>query len=241
MAFNSVERAPDLVAPRNVLVSAYDKTGLEDFVAALAAALPECRFYATGGSADALRSVLGRGAQAPGGAGRLVAVSEYTGQPEMQGGLVKTLDWKIYLGLLSESGNESHEADLKRAGAVAFDMAVVNLYPFFEAAADLASSPEELRQRIDIGGPAMLRAAAKNYLRVAAVSDPAQYAALIDEIRAGGGLSLETRRRLAAATFALCSRFDAAVSARLAGLDPAELARVYGIAPTSADRQERKR
>ncbi|MDA8427410.1 MAG: hypothetical protein M0Z80_14885 [Treponema sp.] len=236
MAFNSVERAPDLVVPRNVLVSAYDKTGLADFVAALAAALPECRFYATGGSSDALRSALG-----PAGRGRVVAVSEYTGQPEMQGGLVKTLDWKIYLGLLSESGNGSHEADLGRAGAVAFDMAVVNLYPFFEAAADPASSPEELRQRIDIGGPAMLRAAAKNYLRVAAVSAPAQYEALLGEIRAEGGIRFETRHRLAAAAFALSSRFDAAVSSRLTDLDPAELARVYGIAQAGAGRQERKR
>ncbi|HUW41328.1 MAG TPA: hypothetical protein VMV90_09970 [Rectinemataceae bacterium] len=231
MAFNSVERAPDLVAPRNVLVSAYDKTGLADFVAALAAARPECRFYATGGTADALRSALG-----PAGGGRVVAVSEYTGQPEMQGGLVKTLDWKIYLGLLSESGNESHEADLGRAGAVAFDMAIVNLYPFFEAAADPAAAPEELRQRIDIGGPAMLRAAAKNFLRVAAVSAPAQYEALLDEIRAEGGTLLGTRRRLAAAAFSLTSRFDAAVSARLEGLGPAELARAYGLPQSSAGR-----
>jgi phosphoribosylaminoimidazolecarboxamide formyltransferase/IMP cyclohydrolase len=224
MAFNKVEQAPDLVAPRNVLVSTYDKTGLSEFVSALAALRSDCRFYATGGTLDVLRSVLGPSARK-----NLVSVSDYTGQPETAGGLVKTLDWKIYLGLLAESGNARHEADLLRLGAVAFDMVVVNFYPFLEAAADTGAAPEELRQRIDIGGPAMLRAASKNYLRVAPVSDPAQYPALLSEIRFEGGTRLETRRRLSAAAFALTARFDAAVSSRLAGLGSEDIAAAYRI------------
>jgi phosphoribosylaminoimidazolecarboxamide formyltransferase / IMP cyclohydrolase len=231
MGFNSVKSADDLVVQRNVLVSTYDKAGLADFVRGLAASCaaagrPGLRFYSTGGTYEALRDAL-RGVSGT----SLVKVSDYTGQPEMKGGLVKTLDWKIYLGLLAESGDEAHEADLERSGAVAFDMVVANLYPFAEAAARAESSPEELRQRIDIGGPSMIRAAAKNFLRVASVSSPDQYGPLLAEIKASGGRTrLETRRRLAAEAFALISRFDATVAARLGGLNPAAVAAAYGIA-----------
>jgi len=230
MAFNSVKRAEDLVAIRHVLVSTYDKTGLAQLVRGIAlscaASSPEgLRFYSTGGTYDALRDALSGVSGA-----ELVKVSDYTGQPEMKGGLVKTLDWKIYLGLLAESGDPSHEADLAKAGAVAFDMVIANLYPFAEAAADPKAAPEELRQRIDIGGPSMIRAAAKNYLRVASVSSPAQYGALLAELKAKAGrTSLETRRRLAAEAFGLISRFDAVVSARLGGLDPKAVAAAYGV------------
>jgi phosphoribosylaminoimidazolecarboxamide formyltransferase / IMP cyclohydrolase len=232
MAFNSVRSARDLVAVRNVLVSTYDKAGLAEFIRGLAASLGagagSLRFYSTGGTYEALKLAL-RDAVAGGGAS-LVAVSDYTGQPEMKGGLVKTLDWKIYLGLLAESGDASHRADLERAGAVAFDMVIANLYPFAQASADPASGPEDLRQNIDIGGPSMLRAAAKNYLRVASVSSPAQYAALLEELRGTGGCTrFQTRRRLAAETFGLVSRFDAAVSARLGGLDEAVVASAYNL------------
>jgi phosphoribosylaminoimidazolecarboxamide formyltransferase/IMP cyclohydrolase len=230
MAFNSVKRAADLVALRHVLVSTYDKTGLADLVRGMAAACQGIRFYSTGGTYDALREALAGLREGSGGGPELIKVSDYTGQPEMKGGLVKTLDWKIYLGLLAESGDAAHAADLERSGAVAFDMAIANLYPFAEASADASSSPEDLRQNIDIGGPSMLRAAAKNYLRVASVSSPAQYGALLDELRETGGRTrLETRRRLAAEAFGLVSRFDAAVSARLGGLEPAVVAAAYGL------------
>jgi phosphoribosylaminoimidazolecarboxamide formyltransferase/IMP cyclohydrolase len=226
MAFNSVKRADDLVAARNVLVSTYDKTGLAELAKGMAAACPGLRFYSTGGTYDALRGAL----SGPTGGASLIKVSDYTGQPEMKGGLVKTLDWKIYLGLLAEKGDEAHEDDLERSGAVAFDMVIANLYPFAEAAADPKSSPEELRQRIDIGGPSMIRAAAKNYLRVASVSSPAQYGPLLAELKAQAGRTcLMTRRRLAAEAFGLVSRYDAVVSARLGGLDAASVAAAYGL------------
>lgn len=226
MAFNAVKEADDLVPVRRILVSTYDKTGLADFARGLVDASPEklC-FYSTGGTFNALEEALAGMTKAS-----LVAVSDYTGQPEMKGGLVKTLDWKIYLGLLSEKGDQSHEADLLRAGAVAFDMVVANLYPFAEAAGKSASAPEDLRQRIDIGGPCMIRAAAKNYLRIASVSDPGQYPALLAELRRQGGrIGFATRRRLAAEAFALTSRFDSLVSAKLASLDSEALAAAYGL------------
>ncbi|HOX33322.1 MAG TPA: hypothetical protein PLB91_13415 [Spirochaetales bacterium] len=225
MAFNRVRSAPDLVPLRNVLVSAYDKAGLPELVRSVAALCPGSRFFATGGSLETVRDALGDRA-----AGRAVSVSEYTGQPEMQGGLVKTLDWKIYLGLLAEGGNEAHAADLERAGALAFDAVIGNLYPFAEAAADPASGVEELRQRIDIGGPAMIRAAAKNFLRVAAVSDPGQYGLLLSELRSfEGSTGLSFRRRLAAEAFGRVSRFDGLVAERLAALDTAALDAAYDI------------
>jgi phosphoribosylaminoimidazolecarboxamide formyltransferase / IMP cyclohydrolase len=227
MAFNSVKRADDLVSVRNVLASTYDKAGLADFVRSIVAASPTSglRFYSTGGTYDELAKALAglKGAE-------LVKVSDYTGQPEMKGGLVKTLDWKIYLGLLAEAGDSAHEADLERAGAVKFDMVIANLYPFEAAAADAGAAPEDLRQRIDIGGPCMIRAAAKNYLRIASVSNPAQYSAVLAELNSTGGKTrLDTRRRLSAEAFALTSRFDATVSARIGGLSPAAVAAAYGV------------
>jgi phosphoribosylaminoimidazolecarboxamide formyltransferase / IMP cyclohydrolase len=223
MAFNRVRAVTDQVPLRNILVSTYDKSALAETVRAIAALCPGSCFYATGGTFDVLREALGDRA-----ASRLVAVSDYTGQPEMQGGLVKTLDWKIYLGLLAESGNASHEADLARAGALAFDAVIANLYPFAEAAADSSSGVEDLRQRIDIGGPAMIRAAAKNFLRVASISDPGQYVALLAELKnLEGHTSLAFRKNLAAEAFDRTSRFDELVSRRLAALGAAELEEAY--------------
>jgi phosphoribosylaminoimidazolecarboxamide formyltransferase/IMP cyclohydrolase len=228
MAFNSVKRADDLVPVRRILASTYDKSGLAELARGIvASAGPNAQvvFYSTGGTYEELKKALSGLSGAS-----LVAVSDYTGQPEMKGGLVKTLDWKIYLGLLAEKGDPSHQADLERAGAVAFDMVIANLYPFAEAAAEASTPPEDLRQRIDIGGPCMIRAAAKNYLRIASVSNPGQYDALLDELRAkGGSTSLETRRRLASEAFALTSRFDQTVAARLGGLETDAVAKAYGL------------
>ncbi len=229
MAFNSVASVADSVPVRRALVSVYDKAGLEELVKGLVREAPGIVFYSTGGTHEAIRATLASLGPAA-GEPRLVAVSDYTGQPEMAGGLVKTLDWKIYLGLLAETGNASHAADLARLGAQAFDLVVGNLYPFAEAAGDPSSSVETLRQRIDIGGPAMIRAAAKNFLRVASVSDPGQYGELLAELRsARGATRLEFRRRLAAAAFERISRFDRLVAERLAGVGPEALAAAYSI------------
>ena len=171
MALNVVREIDGCVAVRHVLMSVSDKSGLETFVPGLIAACPEVKIYSTGGTYTAVQKLLGPECAAQ----YLVAVSDYTGQPEMQGGLVKTLDFKIYLGLLSETYNADHQRDLARTDAVAIDMVVVNLYPFQKTVAREGVTPEEARTNIDIGGPCMVRASAKNYLRVAAVTDPADY------------------------------------------------------------------
>ena len=155
-------------------------------------------------------------------------VSDYTGQPEMQGGLVKTLDFKIYLGLLSETYNPAHEADLKRVRGVPIDLVAVNLYPFAQTVARAGATPEEARANIDIGGPCMVRAAAKNFLRVASVTDPADYGRIAAEMKAGGGsLALQTRYELARKAFAHTAAYDTAIAAYWAARGIDEVRRCY--------------
>jgi phosphoribosylaminoimidazolecarboxamide formyltransferase/IMP cyclohydrolase len=214
MAVNLVEQVEDRVPLRRAIVSVSDKSGLAEFVPGLVEACPGIRFYSTGGTFDALRGILGDAKD------RLVAVSEYTGQPEMQGGLVKTLDFKIYLGLLSESFNPAHKADLARTGSEAFDLVVVNLYPFREAIAKPGATAEAARANIDIGGPCMLRASAKNWHRVAVVVDPKTYPEVLAELRKGkGALSLEFRFGLARRAFAHTAAYDGAISEYLSKAD----------------------
>ncbi len=228
MGFNSVGEVKDLVPLRRALISVYDKGGLEPLVKGLVEAAPGIEILSTGGSFSAIAAIL-ESLQPKAGA-RLVPVSAYTGQAEMAGGLVKTLDWKIYLGLLAEPGNAEHEADLERHGAWAIDLVVGDLYPFEAAVASATATVEELRQRIDVGGPAMIRAAAKNFLRVASVSSPRQYGELLAELKAfGGASSLGFRLHLAAAAFARVSAFDSAIADRLSALGAEELSSSYRI------------
>ena len=208
MSLNIVKEIDNRVQVRNVLMSVSDKTGLEAFVPALVKACPGVKIYSTGGTYAKVKEILGDKAE-----GTLVAVSDYTGQPEMQGGLVKTLDFKIYLGLLSETYNEAHQADLKRLDAKPIDMVVVNLYPFQATVAKEGVTPEMARTNIDIGGPCMVRASAKNYLRVASVTDPLDYPAIAQELESRGGtLGLDTRFRLMKKAFTHTAEYDTAIS-----------------------------
>ena len=208
MALNIVKEIDNRIAVKHVLMSVSDKTGLETFVPALVKACPGVKIYSTGGTYVKVKEILGEQA-----AETLVAVSDYTGQPEMQGGLVKTLDFKIYLGLLSEKYNDAHQADLKRLDAQPIDMVVVNLYPFRETVAKAGVTPEMARTNIDIAGPCMVRASAKNYLRVASVTDPLDYGNLVNELQAHGGtLGLDTRFKLMKKAFAHTAEYDTAIA-----------------------------
>jgi phosphoribosylaminoimidazolecarboxamide formyltransferase/IMP cyclohydrolase len=222
MAGNIVRDIDDGVRIRHVLCSVSDKTGLDGLIPALVEINPEIRIFSTGGTFEAIRRILGQDKAQR----HLVQVSDYTGQPETQGGLVKTLDFKIYLGLLTETYNDAHREDLRRTGAVAIDMVVVNLYPFRQTVAKAGVTVEEARANIDIGGPCMVRASAKNYLRVASVVDPADYPRLIDALRKNGGkLDLAARFELARKAFAHTAAYDAAIAAYLEG---APVAAVHG-------------
>ena len=208
MSLNIVTEIDRRIKVKNVLMSVSDKTGLETFVPGLVKACPDVKIYSTGGTYAKVKEILGAAADKT-----LVAVSDYTGQPEMQGGLVKTLDFKIYLGLLSETYNAAHQADLKRLDAQMLDMVVVNLYPFRETVAKPDVTPEMARTNIDIGGPCMVRASAKNYLRVASVTDPLDYANIVTELADHEGtLGLDTRFKLMKKAFAHTAEYDAAIA-----------------------------
>ncbi len=225
MSINVVERIDKRVKVRHLLVSVSDKQGLDEFIPRLVRLNPELRIFSTGGTFAHLEKILG-----PSAGGRLVQVSEYTGQPETQGGLVKTLDFKIYLGLLTETYNEAHRSDLRRTASVPIDLVVVNLYPFRETIAKAGVSPEQARGNIDIGGPCMIRAAAKNFIRVAPVVDPADYGAILAELEAHQGATrLALRFRLAQKAFAHTAAYDRAIADYLGGLAAADVSVCYKL------------
>ena len=187
------------VAIRRALLSVSDKTGLLEFAKALAAHGVE--LLSTGGTAKALRE-----------AGLAVKdVSDHTGFPEMMDGRVKTLHPKVHGGLLGRAGTD--DAVMAEHGIEKIDLLVLNLYPFAKVSMDPSSTFEDVIENIDIGGPAMLRSAAKNFARVAVATDPAQYAGIVDELEANGGaLSAKTRFRLAVAAFNNVAFYDACIS-----------------------------
>ena len=207
MAMNIVNRIDNSVSIRHVLISVSDKNGLDTFVPQLVALNPDLKIFSTGGTFARLQEILGASAES-----HLTRVSDYTGQPETQGGLVKTLDFKIYLGLLTETYNDAHQDDLERTGAVPIDMVVVNLYPFQETVSKADVTVEKARGNIDIGGPCMIRASAKNFIRVAPVVNPVDYAMIIDELKSNQGkLSLGMRFRLAQKAFEHTAVYDRAI------------------------------
>ncbi|MDF2918700.1 MAG: bifunctional phosphoribosylaminoimidazolecarboxamide formyltransferase/IMP cyclohydrolase, partial [Microbacterium sp.] len=191
-------RARDLVAVRRALISVSDKTDLLPLAQALADAGVE--IVSTGGSAALLRD-----------AGLTVTdVAEVTGFPESLDGRVKTLHPGVHAGLLADLRLESHEVQLGELGISAFDLVVVNLYPFVETVAS-GAAPDDVVEQIDIGGPAMVRASAKNFANVAIVVSPSSYPAIIESVSAGG-TSLAQRRDLAARAFAHTAEYDRAVA-----------------------------
>jgi len=208
MAMNIVDKIDHLAAVRHVLMSVSDKSGLDTFVPELMAVNPDLKIFSTGGTYSRLQEIMGASADA-----HLIQVSEYTGQPETQGGLVKTLDFKIYLGLLTETYNEAHQGDLSRTGSVPIDMVVVNLYPFKETISKPDVTVEQARGNIDIGGPCMIRASAKNFIRVAPVVDPADYEMIAAELKANSGaLPLNLRYRLAQKAFDHTAVYDRTIA-----------------------------
>ena len=228
MAVNLVTKIDDTVKINSALISVSDKRELDVLVPGLLAANAGIKLLSTGGTYSAIKEQLGND-----GGRTLLQVSDYTGQPEMQGGLVKTLDFKIYLGLLSESYNPAHRADLERTEAIAIDLVVVNLYPFEITAAASDSTIENARANIDIGGPSMIRAAAKNFHRVAVVTDPGDYKALLADIaNSSGCTTLRHRFWLAKKAFVHTASYDSAISGYLADQPYRNLADSYSIGST---------
>jgi phosphoribosylaminoimidazolecarboxamide formyltransferase / IMP cyclohydrolase len=191
---------------RRALVSVHDKTGLVELGRVLHGLGVE--ILSTGGTARRLRE-----AGVP-----VVDVAEVTGFPEMLDGRVKTLHPKIHGGILARRDSAEHLAALERHAIPAIDLVVVALYPFEATVARPGATRAEAIEEIDIGGPAMIRAAAKNHGAVAVVTDPSQYGSLLEELRASGGvLSEETCQRLAGEAFRRTAQYDAAIANYLEG------------------------
>ncbi|WP_294568471.1 bifunctional phosphoribosylaminoimidazolecarboxamide formyltransferase/IMP cyclohydrolase [uncultured Arthrobacter sp.] len=188
----------DRVPIRRALISVYDKTGLEDLARGLSAA--GVALVSTGSTASRIAA-----AGVP-----VTEVSEVTGFPECLDGRVKTLHPKIHAGILADRRREEHVAQLAELDVEAFDLVVVNLYPFVETVRS-GAAPDDVVEQIDIGGPAMVRSAAKNHPSVAVVVDPARYADVVAAAEQGG-FDLRARRRLAALAFAHTAAYDTAVA-----------------------------
>src|SRR4051794_14310652 len=192
---------PGEVQVRRALLTVSDKRGLVDFARGLADLGVE--IVSTGGTARELRD---QGID-------IRAIDEYTGFPEILDGRVKTLNPRIYAGLLAVRSNPEHMETLAEQGVDPIDLVCVNLYPFERTAAQRGVTQEEVIENIDIGGPTLIRAAAKNYEFAAVVVKPESYDAVLEELRASDGrLSEPTREALALEAFSYTARYDTAIA-----------------------------
>lgn len=194
----------DIVPIRTALISVSDKTGLIAFAQALVAG--GTRILSTGGSAKTLRE-----AGVP-----VTEVADHTGFPEILDGRVKTLVPQVHGGILGRRQNPDHVAQMEAHNITPIDLVAVNLYPF-EATVERGAAFDDCIENIDIGGPAMIRSAAKNHESVAVLTEPAHYDRILADLAAHGGTSLTTRRHLAAAAYARTAAYDAAISTWFAG------------------------
>ncbi|XAM00303.1 IMP cyclohydrolase [Phycisphaeraceae bacterium D3-23] len=194
---------PDLVPIKSALLSVSDKTDLVPFARRLVSCCGTT-IISTGGTARALAE-----------AGiDVTPVEQVTGFPEMMDGRVKTLHPKVHGGLLALRDREGHAASLKEHGITPIDLVCVNLYPFEKTVADESVSDADAVEQIDIGGPSMVRSAAKNHAYVTIVTDPAQYDRVVNDIEHNdGATTLTMRRSLASAAFARTAEYDTAIAA----------------------------
>jgi phosphoribosylaminoimidazolecarboxamide formyltransferase/IMP cyclohydrolase len=194
------------------LISVSHKEGILDFAKGIAGLGVE--ILSTGGTARLLRD----------GGVKVKDVSEFTGFPEMLDGRVKTLHPKVHGGLLGRRNNPEHVRQMKQYGIEPIDLVVVNLYPFEQTVAKPGCTLEEAIENIDIGGPTMLRSAAKNYTDVAVVVSPQDYGRVLEELKRTGEVSAKTRFELCRTVFHHTARYDSAISAWLDGHAPKERA-----------------
>ncbi len=213
----------DIVRIRTALISVSDKTGLIDFCRALEG--HGVKLLSTGGTAKAIRD-----AGIP-----VTDVSEHTGFPEILDGRVKTLVPQVHGGILGRRGVAEHVAQMQEHSIAPIDLVAVNLYPF-EATVARGAAFEDCIENIDIGGPAMIRSAAKNHESVAVLTLPAHYAAVLAELAEHGGTTLATRKKLAAAAYARTAAYDAAISGWFAGQNGEEYPDTFSF--SGAKKQE---
>ncbi len=183
-----MQQIQDKIKIKNALISCHDKRGLKEFVSELVKLNPAIKIYSSSGTYRELEAAAKN---------NLVEISEYTGASEMPGGLVKTLHPKIHAGILADLNDDAQRKYLKDNRIEAFDMVVVNLYPFEKAVAE-GKGFSHARNNIDIGGVSLLEASSKNFLRVTVVASPEDYGILLEKLRKNGcSTDIETRLELA--------------------------------------------
>ena len=195
-----------IVSIKRALVSVSDKTGIVDFCRELSQMGVE--IISTGGTSSLLSK---EGIP-------VIGISDVTGFPEIMDGRVKTLHPAVHSGLLAVRDNEEHTRQMQELGLGYIDLVVVNLYPFQETIAKPDVAYEDAIENIDIGGPTMLRSAAKNHAFVSVVVDAADYSQVLEEVRTSGDTTLETRKRLAAKVFRHTAAYDALISDYLSNI-----------------------
>ncbi len=204
---NNTQKDHSMNTIKRALISLTDKSGIEEFAKELS--LLGIELLSTGGTAAKIRD---SGIE-------VMDVSEFTGFPEMLDGRVKTLHPKVHGGILNQRSNKEHQEQCAQYGLKNIDIIAVNLYAFEKTIADPNCSLADAIENIDIGGPTMLRASAKNFHDVTVIVDPADYAQVLQEIKATGNTTLKTRFRLAAKVFKLTSTYDTTISAWLEKVD----------------------
>jgi len=196
-----------MISIERALISLTDKTGIEIFASELASLGIE--LLSTGGTAAKIRD-----------AGiAVIDVSDFTGFPEMLDGRVKTLHPKVHGGILNQRSNVEHQKQCRQYDLKPIDLIAVNLYAFEKTISDPACSLADAIENIDIGGPTLLRASAKNFHDVTVIVDPADYETVLSEIKQYGNTQLKTRFRLAVKVFELTSKYDTAISTWLEKID----------------------
>jgi phosphoribosylaminoimidazolecarboxamide formyltransferase/IMP cyclohydrolase len=218
----NIHQVVGLIKPEHILVSVFDKNGLDELVRGVLEVNPAARFYSTGGTGKKIIEILGDQS------GRnYVSVEDFTGAPEMEGGLVKTLHPKIHAGLLAERGNPAHEeylyktlAEMGGSPGVYFDIFVGNLYPFTSVISKEGTTSETARVNIDIGGPAMTMASAKNWHSIAVLTSATQYPGFIQSLKKqNGNTGLEQRFKLATEAMKTIGEYRTAIGNYFAALD----------------------
>ena len=189
-----------VVTIRKAILSVFDKTGIEEFGKALAE--KDVHILSTGGTGRSLSKI----------GVKYQEVSDYTGSPEMLGGRVKTLHPKIHGGLLFKRNDPAQTEEADKYGIYPIDLVAVNLYPFEATVAKPDVSMDVATENIDIGGPTMIRSSAKNFKSVVVVTDPEDYELIIKEMNEQGGISINTRHRLATKAFEHTSKYDNAIT-----------------------------
>jgi len=218
----------DLVPVKNVVISVFNKTGLDVLILGLLENCPDVMIYASGGTYSFIKQLMG----ATEAENHLMEVSEYTGVPETAGGLVKTLHHKLFLGYLTETYCELHQQDLAREDAVPIDLLIGGLYPFADVIKDPNVNIEIARGNIDVGGPSALRAVAKNWHRVMSMATPYKesYEALVRHLEENKGCTnLETRFRAWKNTFDVLKTYDGQIYNWLKTADFEEVKKIYTI------------